>query len=841
MRFRSTAALLLAVPLAAGPTRADDWPVVRHDPGHGGRSSEMIAGPYRIAWAVGFGGEVVATAAEPIVADGRVYVGTEAGHLRALDARTGKPLWIADGDGPVLHSPAYDAGTVYFATAGRLVVAVDAGDGAERWRFRSGPGGFAAAPIVGGGLVLIGSRDGRFYALDARDGRLAWSVATGGPIRTTAAVAGDRVLFASDDMHAYAADIRSGRLLWTSDKLPGQSLRDYYPVVLGDLAIYRTNPAVGMPERIGTDRQFLIRSAGIDAPDWRALDRWLKGPGPRGSAAQVEAEQASLVDYLERTPPARTFFALDVATGREARRFPVLWAAGCQSVGVPPVVTDRGPVVLWRTVYSNWNLGVAPLVGLGSLDLDRGRVRPIFHEHGPQPPWNTYWGTADESLNFSAAGATLIIAHQSTLSAFDLESRHLEPIAGARDTWGGYPSVPGVRNEWNGPARSAAAIADGHLYWLTGSRLIAVEAGTPGTATPPLPSTVDRVPPVAPESPARDELRRRLAEHVAAYLDGAPWAPFYVDPGIGGREFSFDHSSDAFRALSMAAPHLPDDLRDRVERHLDERWRTAPPFSVAGFRPLDEGRRRELFDVPGDRPRRDGPAPGPSLGWLDAVALYAERVAGWEVVADPGIWEELQSVFDAVDPEAIAPTERNRALAGLLAMAELAERTGHDAVAAEAARRADRVRAEIIAAFLRCGASLEAESIGGVSRIDDLIHGGDALWARLGPHRSKIALFLGLTPRTAAAIAPEVAGPARSALDFVDRTMPTWHLAWGELQVHYGENVVDAPDNVHGIFAAHALLGGDGDRVDVGANVDLPWCAGDLFFIEKAAMALDRP
>src|SRR5262249_46169413 len=162
--------------------------------------------------------------------------------------------------------------------------------------------------LVAGGRVLIGSRDGRFYALELADGRRAWEVETGGPIRTTAAIAGETVVFASDDMHAYAADLRNGKRLWRSFKLPGQSLRDYYPVVRGDVAIFRTNPAVSMPERIAADRQMLIRAAGVEAPEWRALDRWLKGPGARGSSAQFESEQEAILGYLRRDPSARTFF-----------------------------------------------------------------------------------------------------------------------------------------------------------------------------------------------------------------------------------------------------------------------------------------------------------------------------------------------------------------------------------------------------------------------------------------------------------------------------------------------------------------------------------------------------
>ena len=843
MGRRPTPALLLGIVLGCGATHADDWPMIRHDAGHGGRSSEAIRGPYRVAWARAFDGEVVATAAEPIVSGGRVYVGTEAGHLWALDARTGATLWRADGDGPILHSPAFADGTVYFGTAGRHVSAIDAADGRLRWRFRSGPGGFGTAPVVAGGRVLIGGRDGRFYALDAADGRLAWTVETDGPIRTTGAVAGERVLFASDDMHAYAADLRSGRTLWKSDKFQGQSLRDVYPVVLDDVAVFRTNPAVSMPERIAVDREALIRAAGVEAPDWKALDRWLKGPGHRGTPEQFEAEQAAILDHLNRDPAARTFYALDVATGSEDRRLPVLWAAGCQGVGIPPVQTSRGPLVFWRTMYSNWNHGVAPLVGLGFLDLGRGRVRPIFHEHGGQPPWNTFWGTADETQNFSAAGDTVIIAHQSTLSAFDLATRRLEPIAGTRDSWGGYPSVPGVRNEWNGPARGAAAIADGWLYWLTGSRLIAVQTGSSATsAKPPAPESVSARPhpPVAREVPSRDELRRRLAEQVAAYLDGAPGRRCTSIPGsAAGSSFSITRpTSSAPCRWPMPTCQRPSAIASRGT------WPNSggrPRRIRAGTYSLDSGRRRELFEVPTTRLRRSGRPPGPSLGWLDAVALYAEFVAGWGIVEQPGVWEGIRAVSGAVDLDRISPAERNRTLAGLLALKELGSRTGHAEIAEEAVRRADQLRARIVEEFRRGAGSLTAEPIAGVARVDELIGRGDAVWTRLGGHKSKVTLFLGLTPRAAEVLGPEVSVPARTYLDLIDRTMPTWYLAWGERPIHYGENFVDYPDNVLGIFAAHALLADPDRRSAVAADVDIPWCAGDLFFIEKLALALGRP
>ncbi len=127
-----------------------------------------------------------------------------------------------------------------------------------------------------------------------------------------------------------------------------------------------------------------------------------------------------------------------------------------------------------------------------------------------------------------------------------------------------------------------------------------------------------------------------------------------------------------------------------------------------------------------------------------------------------------------------------------------------------------------------------------MARVDELIARGDGLWVPISGHKSKIALFLGLTPRAAGAIRSEVGDDATVLIGAIDRTMPTWYLSWGERPVHYGENFIDNPDNVQGIFAAHALLGPDESRKTASADLDLPWCPGDLYFIEKVALCLDR-
>jgi len=469
--------VLTAVFVPAGCLKcfADDWPALHHDNQRSGLSADEVRGPYERKWIGQFDREIITTRVEPIVADGKVFVGTYSGILHTLDAERGRELWQHGLDGPLLHSPACADGAVYAASAGGEVACLSTDTGEVRWSAHTGPPGYAVAPTVERGLVLLGDRAGTFRAFDATTGDERWHLQTGGPIRTTAAVAGDSVLFASDDMRAYCADLATGELPWRSAKLYGQSLRDYYPVVFDDVVALRSAPAIPMPGLIGADRHFLCELAGIDDSHWKNVDDFVKSDRVRVDAETHRAEQDAVLQRLEEEPHARSLFLLDLRTGQETRRAPVFWAAGCQGVGIPPVRTADGrAIIYYRTAYSNFSLGVAPVVGLGFLEPASWRVTPIYHANGNQPPWNTFWGTADESTNYSVGGNVLYICHQGTLSGLELKTSELFTIAGQRDTWGGESSLPWARNEWHGPARGAAAVAGDSLYWVTGSRVIAI-------------------------------------------------------------------------------------------------------------------------------------------------------------------------------------------------------------------------------------------------------------------------------------------------------------------------------------------------------------------------------
>ena len=170
-----------------------------------------------------------------------VYVSTYVGHVLALGATTGQVLW----QGFVDRSPmvAFGNGVVYASTSyPGIVTALDAESGDLLWRVQlprqvrsagvakkiSGglssppqssvaPRGWLTRPIVGNGMVFVGSDYGYFYALDVANGVLVWAFETWGDVRLSPALSDGVLYFASSDYHVYALDAFTGNPIWHYD------------------------------------------------------------------------------------------------------------------------------------------------------------------------------------------------------------------------------------------------------------------------------------------------------------------------------------------------------------------------------------------------------------------------------------------------------------------------------------------------------------------------------------------------------------------------------------------------------------------------------------------------
>ncbi len=166
----------------------------------------------------------------------RIFLGSAAGIAYALDAATGKALWINpiafDGNSVVSY-PIADRGLVYLtlrhftnpSTGG--VVALDGATGAVVWErdfVATGPGrGAGSYGRVGiwHDLVISAAEDGTVYALNRTDGTIAWvsprpTQEGGYDDQRPIVVVGDVVIVGSDLTFLTGLDAATGTQRWTA-------------------------------------------------------------------------------------------------------------------------------------------------------------------------------------------------------------------------------------------------------------------------------------------------------------------------------------------------------------------------------------------------------------------------------------------------------------------------------------------------------------------------------------------------------------------------------------------------------------------------------------------------
>ena len=164
----------------------------------------------------------------PAFVDGVVYFGAGDGRVYSADAATGKEKWRAQTGGRVRGSPAVDASRVYVGAADGRVYAFDRATGAQRWKFdtegvklNSGDFGYdrrtvQSSPTVSNGTVFVGARDGWIYAIDAANGAERWRFDHKISWINTSPAFLDGVVYAgsSDGQFVQALDAATGKELW---------------------------------------------------------------------------------------------------------------------------------------------------------------------------------------------------------------------------------------------------------------------------------------------------------------------------------------------------------------------------------------------------------------------------------------------------------------------------------------------------------------------------------------------------------------------------------------------------------------------------------------------------
>lgn len=102
--------------------------------------------------------------------DGRLFVTSYNGRVMALEATRGEVLWARDISSR--HTPVLVGDYLFVATDASHVLALDAESGREVWRNEALEGRWITAPAFADGRLVFGDEEGYLHLLNARDGEI---------------------------------------------------------------------------------------------------------------------------------------------------------------------------------------------------------------------------------------------------------------------------------------------------------------------------------------------------------------------------------------------------------------------------------------------------------------------------------------------------------------------------------------------------------------------------------------------------------------------------------------------------------------------------------------------
>lgn len=320
-------------------------------------------------------------------------------------------------------------------------------------------------------------------------------------------------------------------------------------------------------------------------------------------------------------------------------------------------------------------------------------------------------------------------------------------------------------------------------------------------------------------------VQNKLERHVSTFLQEGPWLPFYHTLGISGYEVYFTHPDEMVYALSLAYPFLTRSTQKKTAVFLSDLILHHPPYQKNGFVP-NQGRHRERYQVPFDG--RYQPQKADSLFGIYAYWAYTHFVnpshpiaAQWEAICRRAE-DMLQSEYPFTMQGAKEHDEAeklNGDLAGLIGLYHLAKPQNDD-------RIENKTLAKLKELF-QLRINLDRQNA-------NILRPTHSASKHL--HNFKLARYCGLTAEIGLAVQTHGNGIAARRLKSFREQRPTWYMAFGDRMIG-GENYTTPLHFSRALFAAAAWIE-QRPVEELFTFLDIPWCKGDLYFMEKCAIAL---
>jgi len=210
--MRSIHLAALGAVLLALPARGDDWSGLGRDDARTRLATEVLLSP-AFHDSLATGSESVAS---PVAADGILVTAGLDGSVHAYRENDLSVLWDASVGGPILGTPLIDRGRVYVSSTYGALTVLRLTDGGTLWSASTGSAD-QSSPVLSGTRLFLGRGfpQASMTALDPASGAVVWNTPVEQVAYSSPAIVGSNVVVGCNSGRYYALDAASGALAWS--------------------------------------------------------------------------------------------------------------------------------------------------------------------------------------------------------------------------------------------------------------------------------------------------------------------------------------------------------------------------------------------------------------------------------------------------------------------------------------------------------------------------------------------------------------------------------------------------------------------------------------------------
>lgn len=166
---------------------------------------------HKISWSKDISG----IESTPSVVDGKIYFGSNNGHVYGLNNETGDETLKVELKGEIKSSPLVVNNTIYIGSTDNKIYALDL-NGNEKWTYTTGDS-VISSPAYGDEKIIVGSDDGYLYVLNQSNGQLVFKSDLCNKVQGSATIDehDNNIFIGSNDGNISCLDLRDGTVKWS--------------------------------------------------------------------------------------------------------------------------------------------------------------------------------------------------------------------------------------------------------------------------------------------------------------------------------------------------------------------------------------------------------------------------------------------------------------------------------------------------------------------------------------------------------------------------------------------------------------------------------------------------